>query len=320
MTQTETKGREIIQTRILNAPRTLVWQMFTDPKHLVQWWGPKGFTNTFHEHSAKVGGVWRFMMHGPDGADWPNRIQYHELVPNERIAYGHGSDDEPDQFEVEITFEDLGGKTGLTMRTIFPSVEACEAVKAFGAVELGAQTIDKLEKELALMQGLPPVHSLFTLTRTFKAPLAKVWQAFTDPKHLARWWGPAGLGLEVISMNLRPAGIFHYAMVLPNGDKMYGRFLYREIDEQAGRVVFVNSFADADGEVAPMPYFQPFPDEILNTWTLTTQPDGTTLLTIKGGPINASAEEQKAYDDLKPSMEQGFGGTFGQLDAYLEKM
>ena len=75
-----TADREIAATRIFDAPRELVWKAWTDPKHVAQWWGPNGFTNTIHEMNVSPGGVWRFMMHGPDGTDYPNRIVFIEVV------------------------------------------------------------------------------------------------------------------------------------------------------------------------------------------------------------------------------------------------
>lgn len=148
----DTAGREITISRVFNYPRELVYTAFTDPKHLIQWWGPTGFRNTFHSFELKPGGRWSFMMHGPDGKDWPNLIVYHEIVPNQRLVYSHGSSEEdPEHFRVTITFVDLGGKTELTMRSIFPTVEACEAVKKFGAIEGGKQTLSKLGEHLAKM-------------------------------------------------------------------------------------------------------------------------------------------------------------------------
>ena len=83
------------------------------PKHLSQWWGPDGFTTTTSAFDMRPGGVWRFVMHGPDGRDYENRITFDEIVKPERIVYRHGGGDdvEPVQFRTTVTFEDLGGKT-----------------------------------------------------------------------------------------------------------------------------------------------------------------------------------------------------------------
>ena len=96
----ETDPRSIIGSRVFDAPRELVFAAFTDPKHLAQWWGPNGFTTTTHSFDFRPGGVWRFVMHGPDGRDYQNRVTYDEIVPPERIVYRHGGgeDVEPVQF------------------------------------------------------------------------------------------------------------------------------------------------------------------------------------------------------------------------------
>ena len=117
--------RMIIATRVFNAPRELVFDAWTDQKHLAQWWGPDGFSTTTRSIDIRAGGVWRFVMHGPDGRDYENRITYVEVMKPKRLVYRHGGgeDVEPVQFEVEVTFEDLGEQTKLTMRMVFPSAE-----------------------------------------------------------------------------------------------------------------------------------------------------------------------------------------------------
>jgi uncharacterized protein YndB with AHSA1/START domain len=149
---TEPSDREIVFTRLFDAPRELVWEAWTDPQQVVQWWGPRGFTTTTHEMAVRPGGVWRFIMHGPDGTDYPNKIVYTEVVPPERLAYTHGSDDgdESGQFQVTVTFTDQDGKTRLTMRSLFASAEERDkVVKEYGAIEGGNQTLDRLAEHLA---------------------------------------------------------------------------------------------------------------------------------------------------------------------------
>ena len=103
----------IVGSRVIDAPRDLVWSVWTDPKHLAQWWGPDGFRTTTSAFEFKPGGVWRFVMHGPDGRDYDNRITFDEIVRPERLGYHHGGGDdvEPVQFRTTVTFDDLGGKT-----------------------------------------------------------------------------------------------------------------------------------------------------------------------------------------------------------------
>jgi len=144
--------RVMIGTRVLDAPRELVFSMWTDPKHLAQWWGPDGFTTTTSAFEFRAGGVWRFVMHGPDGRDYENRITFDEIVRPERIAYHHGGggDVEPVQFSTVVTFEDLGGKTRLTMRGQFPSAEErARVIREYGADKGLVQTLARLADYVA---------------------------------------------------------------------------------------------------------------------------------------------------------------------------
>lgn len=149
---TSVAERETILTRTYNAPRELVFEAWTDPKHLVHWWGPKGFTITIHEMDFKVGGMWRFIMHAPNGMNFDNRTLYKKIVKPERLEYTHGSDvdKDPNAFEVTVTFTEKDGKTEVTMRTLFPTAEQRTAAIGFGAIELGQQTLDKLAEYLGI--------------------------------------------------------------------------------------------------------------------------------------------------------------------------
>src|SRR5580704_5217678 len=128
--------REIVATKIFDAPRELVFQMWTEPKHLEQWWGPKGFTTSVYEMDVRPGGVWRLTMRGPDGVDYKNRIVFLEVVKPERLVFKHEPDEEsePVGHETTVTFAEEGAKTRLTMRMLFPSTAAREhVVKKYGA-------------------------------------------------------------------------------------------------------------------------------------------------------------------------------------------
>jgi uncharacterized protein YndB with AHSA1/START domain len=144
----------MIGTRVLDAPRELVWSVWTDPKHLAQWWGPDGFSTTTSAFDLRPGGVWRFVMHGPDGRDYQNRVTFDEIVRPERLVYHHGggSDVEPVQFRSTVTFEDLGGKTRITLRGVFPSLaERDRVIKEYGADKGLVQTLARLSEHLATL-------------------------------------------------------------------------------------------------------------------------------------------------------------------------
>ena len=146
-----TADREIVVTRVLDAPRELVFDAWTDPRHIGSWWGPRGFTTTTHEMDVRPGGAWRFVMHGPDGTDYPNYVVYSEVVRPERLAYAHGGQPgEPADFDVTVAFADEGGKTRITMRSLFPSAAARDfVVKEYGAIDGANQTLDRLAEHLA---------------------------------------------------------------------------------------------------------------------------------------------------------------------------
>ncbi len=158
----------------------------------------------------------------------------------------------------------------------------------------------------------------FVITRTFDAPRKLVFKAFAEAEAFAQWWGPKGFAIQVSRFEFRPGGIVHYQMVHPGGHDMWGRFIYREILEPE-RIVWINSFSDPAGNLVRAPFDMMVPLEILNTVTLEEQ-DGTTTLTLRANPINATAEERATFDDMFESMEQGYGGTWDQLAAYLAKV
>ena len=149
----EQDPRSIIATRVLDAPRELVWTAWTKPEHLAQWWGPDGFSTTTSAYDLRPGGVWRFVMHGPDGRDYENRITFDEIVEPERIRYHHGGGDdvEPVQFRTTVTFENLAGdRTQLTLHAVFPSAAARQRViKQYGADKGAVQTLSRLADYLA---------------------------------------------------------------------------------------------------------------------------------------------------------------------------
>jgi uncharacterized protein YndB with AHSA1/START domain len=139
---TSTSDREIVTTRLIDAPRELVFDAWTTPEHVSRWWGPNGFTLTIHEMDVRPGGVWRFIMHGPDGAGYKNEIVFVEIARPERIVYDHVS---VPRFRQTATFEDEGGRTRLTMRGLFETVQDYRvAVETFGAIEGAKQHVARL--------------------------------------------------------------------------------------------------------------------------------------------------------------------------------
>ena len=311
--------REIVVERLLNASRDVVFKVWSDPAHISRWWGPNGFTTTTAKMDFKPGGQWRFVMHGPDGRDYKNLVVYTEIKAPERICYNH-SDDGGGKiaFETTVTFAAQGNKTLVTLRTLFPSKEERDyVVKEHGAVEGGKQTLERLAR---ITEGASSHITPFAISRTFNASPDLVWRVHTEPHHLQQWWGPKGCKLGVERLEFRPGGIFHYCMRYSTGAEMWGRFMYREI-EAPHRMVYFSSFANELGGIVRAP-FGALPMELENTITLTGQ-DGETTLSIHSVPFGVTvAEEIAFFDQLRDtkSLEQGFGGTLDQLEAYLKSL
>jgi uncharacterized protein YndB with AHSA1/START domain len=316
---------DLVMTRTFDAPRELVFKAWTDTKHMARWWGPNGFTNPVCELDARVGGAMRIDMRAPNGVVYPMNGVFKEIEEPERLVFiSSALDDQGNaMFDVlnTVTFVEQKGKTALTLQARVIKATA-QAPQYLQGMQAGwTQSLDRLAAHLdSLTEGSGGAQSgekAFELTRVFDAPRELVFKAWTDAGALARWWGPKGCTIAVHNLELRPGGVFHYSMQLPNGQKMFGKFVYREIAPPE-RIVFVNSFSDEKGGTTRSPYDPKWPLEILNTLALTER-EGKTTLTLRGGPINATEEERKIFESFREAMQKGFGGTFDQLDEYLAK-
>ncbi|RSZ59926.1 SRPBCC domain-containing protein [Massilia atriviolacea] len=155
----------------------------------------------------------------------------------------------------------------------------------------------------------------FTLTRVFDAPRDLVFKTMIETAHLQKWWGPQGCTIDVIRHEPQAGGVFHYCMRFGPGVEMYGRFDYREIAPPE-RLVFVNGFADAQGERIHYAMSPTWPLEVLNTVTL-SEAGGKTTLSLVSTPLDASAIEIETFKSGHASMQQGFGGMYDVYDSYL---
>jgi uncharacterized protein YndB with AHSA1/START domain len=308
-----TSDREIATTRVFDAPRDLVFDAWTSPEHVAQWWGPNGFTTTTHSMDVRPGGDWIFVMHGPDGTDYKNHIVYREVVRPERLVYDHVSGP---LFHATVIFEAEGDKTRIRMQMLFETAALRNKVaEEFGAVQGLEQTLNHLGEHVA---KLAAEHADdFVITREFDAPRDLVFKAWTEPERLAQWWGPKGFTLKVAKVDLRPGGMFLYGMTAPDGSEIWGKFIYREITPPE-RMVFINSFSDENGGTTRHPMAPTWPLEMLNTVTLTAHGDKTTL-TLRSSAYAATEEERATFRAGRSSMQGGFTGTFDQLTAYLAK-
>lgn len=163
----DTSDREMSITRVVDAPRDLVWKIWTEPDHIKEWWGPNGFKNTIHKYDLVPGGEWVLTMHGPDGTDYPNHIRFVEIIPQQRLIYDHGRPpaihgsadsgasmpyDQPEDggsFRTFVHFIEEGDKTRVSMRGVFKTVEYRQMViEKYGALEGQNQHIARMEAYL----------------------------------------------------------------------------------------------------------------------------------------------------------------------------
>ena len=146
----------LIHTRILDAPRDLVWEVWTNPEHIKEWWGPNGFSLTTKSMNVEPGKIWEFIMHGW-GQDFVNKIEYVEVIKPSLISYKHFGEREDYNFTVSIFFEEIEGKTLLTMKSTFKSKEIIEELnRRVNAIEGGKQTLNRLENYLKILVSNKP--------------------------------------------------------------------------------------------------------------------------------------------------------------------
>lgn len=156
----------------------------------------------------------------------------------------------------------------------------------------------------------------FAFTRVFDAPRELVFKAWTELGHFAKWWGPKGVTLEVVKMDARSGGEFLGFQTSPDGKQvMWGKFAYLEVVEPE-KVAYIRSFSDEQGNTVRAPFSASWPLEIMNIITL-EDVEGKTVLKLKGGPVNASAEEQETYNGMAPMLQKDLEGTFDKLADYL---
>lgn len=179
-------GKEINITRVFDAPRTLVFKAWTDPKHLSQWWGPRGFTNPRCEIYVRPGGLIRIDMRAPNGAIYPMSGVYLEILEPERLTYTSGALDEQGKQLFEflhiVTFAERNGKTTLTIQSQVVKTTPA-AAKYIGGFQAGiSQSLEKLANHL--MQKSGPL----VIEHTFDAPAGLLWRAITKREDMSRWY------------------------------------------------------------------------------------------------------------------------------------
>ncbi len=249
------REREVVITRIFDAPRSLVYKAWTDPVHMSRWFGPRQFTAPVCELDVRPGGTWRIVMRGPDGTEYPCGGIYREVADRKRLAFTNNALDQQGNILLEgfttVTFEDEGGRTKLTLSTRAKGlVDGTE--RMLQGMEAGwSQSLDKLADDLAERGKTTlskPSDRELVFTRVFDAPRELVFKVWTDPKHIVEWWGPRGFRTESLDMDVRPGGAWRLIMHGPDGRDYRNRIVYMEV-VRPERLVYKHAGEEQDESV-----------------------------------------------------------------------
>jgi uncharacterized protein YndB with AHSA1/START domain len=231
----EVARRELTLTRIIDAPRELVFKAWTDAHHLARWWGPEGFSNPVCEVSARPGGTLYIVMRAPDGQDFPMKCTFKEVVAPERLVFSgfaHGGGEQPDlECFTTVTFEQQGTKTKVTVKQLGVGLTPASKQMLVGMEEGWNGSLDRLE------DVAPYSDREIGFLRLLEAPRELIWKAFTDPKHIGKWWGPNGFTITTSKMEAKKNGEWVHVMHGPDGRDYKNRIKYLEV-EKPERLVY----------------------------------------------------------------------------------
>ncbi len=314
---TKSKSNEIHISRVYDAPVAAVWDAWTDPKQVAQWWGPRGFTLTTHSKDLRPGGHWAYTMHGPDGVDYPNRTLYFEVEEHAKLVYDHGaSDDRPPMFRVTVTFAEVDGQTHMEMTMSLPTPEAAEEARKFIKKAGGNSTWDRLAEYLE--KGSSGKEQ-FVINRSFEAPLDVMFEMWTNPEHISRWLAPTGFEMQFVRAEIKTGGSALYFMSNGEGVKLHGRIEYLKI-QPPGCLVYTQQFCDEQENISRHPLAPTWPAMMLTTVKLTAESPDRTRVTVTWEPYGAPTPEELAvFIQARGGMTQGWTGSFDKLDELLAR-
>jgi uncharacterized protein YndB with AHSA1/START domain len=326
---TNPASQEFVLTRVVNAPRELVWKAWTEAERLAQWWGPKGFGMHVARLDLRPGGVFHYGMKTPDGKLLWGKFTYREIVAPERLVFVVSFSDEnagvtrhwlsetwPLEVLNTVTFTEEGGRT--TIRISGGPINATEVERNtfYGSIKSMEQgfggTFDQLDEYLVTAKKERPLENGddLVLTRIFNAPKALVFKAWTDAAQLMRWFAPDGCTTSYCKVDPKVGGKFHFCMRLPDGVEIWGLGVYKEIVDSE-RIVYVDAFADAEGNAVPPSHYgmsADYPAETIVTVTFAEQ-EGKTVLTLRHTVPGTFAERKE--------MTQGWSQMLNHLTEQL---
>ena len=315
MTQ-KNKPNELYITRIYNAPVEMVWDAWTDPEQVKQWWGPRGFSLTTHSKDLKPGRRWVYTMHGPDGVDYPNNTLYYEVETYRKLVYDHGANEnQPALFRVTVFFTEEKGKTKMEMTMSLETPEAAEQIKKFIKQAGGNSTWDRLAEYVD--QKTTGIDK-FVINRSFKTDVETLYNVWTQPEHIRQWLAPTGFNMTYLNSEIKAGSTVRYYMDGPNGLRMYGRAHYIEL-KKPEKIVYTQVFTDANDNISRHPHAPTWPETMLTTIELVQEDDQHTRATITWEVYGQATQAEKdTFISARGGMTQGWTGSFDKLEYYLE--
>jgi len=310
------KENELRLVRVFDAPAKLIWEVWTDEKHVGHWWGPRGFSITTKSKDVRPGGKWIYTMHGPDGVDYPNITTYYEVEKYSKLVYDHGANENQEAlFRVTVTFEEFKGKTVMDMTMALATPEAAKEIAKFIKAAGGNATWDRLGEYLEEQQKQKDV---FIINRSFKTDQKTLFEMWTNPEHLSKWMGPAGATMDYINVAIKEGSSAHYKLTTPDGDFHFGKMDYKKIRPHEF-IQYVQSFSDEKGNLVKPGFAPTWPDQMLTTVVFTDEGDGETRLALLWEVFGDATEiERKTFHDAKAGMTGGWSGSFDKLESLLK--
>lgn len=291
------KSLTFTNIRILPATPEQINEAFSDAEILSQWWGPEGFSSVIHELAFEPGGVLKMDMRGPDGTIYPNTYHFESIAP-ERIVFR--LDEKPHAFITEILLEYVDGKTKLTWNQTFDDSDEFERVSTF-IPACNEQLLDRLAIQLAIHF---PGELDLVLHRIIDAPAAKVYQGWTDPEMIVKWFTPAPWKTVSAKLDVRPGGSWFVMMQGPDGTEMPNPGVYLEVVPNR-RLVITDAYTEAW-----IPSAKPFTTIELNFEDLGGKTKYTAIVR------HWTKEDKEAHE--KMGFHSGWGTATDQLEALIK--
>ncbi len=311
------KPNEYYLTRIYNAPLKTVWQAWVDPQQVAKWWGPRGFTITNHSKDVRTGGHWDYMMHGPDGKNYPNKTKFLEVVDYSKMSYDHGaSDDQPPLFRVTVLFTETNGQTELDFTMAFENAEIATQMKKFIKKAGGDSTWDRLAEYLS-----EEIHqkNTFVINRSFNTSVEVMYALWTNPKNISAWLAPTGASMNFINADIKVGGGTFWRMEGEHG-VMFGKAKYLEMNPP-NKIVYTQQFVDENENISRHPMAPTWPETMLTTVEFSAEDTNQTRVKITWEPHGKTThDEVETFKNARAGMTMGWTGSFDKLEDHLAKI